>query len=73
MNVQLHCKYLKEIHILSISKVEELFIGKGGKDMEKLHFEELEIVEDLADASDYGAAFGIGFLVGIVIYVGLAT
>jgi hypothetical protein len=53
--------------------VEDLFKGKGGKNMEKLHFEELETVEDLADAADYGAAFGIGFLVGVIIYVGIAT
>lgn len=37
-----------------------------------IYFEELEKVDEL-DASGCGAAFGIGFFVGVVIYVGVAT
>jgi hypothetical protein len=42
-------------------------------DMENLYFEELEKVEELSDAKDYGAAFGVSFCVAIIVYVGYAT
>ena len=41
--------------------------------MDNVYFEELETVESMADAADLGAVFGAGFLLGIVIYVGIAT
>lgn len=41
--------------------------------MKEVYFEELEVVESMADAKDLGSAFGIGFLVGIIVYVGIAT
>lgn len=40
--------------------------------MENLYFEELETVESL-DAKDLGTVFGVGFLVGVVAYVGYAA
>ncbi len=42
------------------------------EDVKGMYFEELEKVEEL-DAAGCGAAFGVGFFVGVVIYVGLAT
>lgn len=46
---------------------------KEVRDMENLYFEELEKVEELSDAKDYGAAFGVSFCVAIIVYVGYAT
>lgn len=40
--------------------------------MENLYFEELEKVESL-DAKDLGTVFGVSFLIGIVLYVGIAA
>lgn len=37
--------------------------------MTSLYFEELERAEELFDAKDYGAVFGVGFLAGVVIFV----
>lgn len=40
--------------------------------MSNLYFEELEKVESL-DAKDLGTVFGVGFLIGVVCYVGYAA
>ena len=37
-----------------------------------LYFEELETVEDLIDWKDLGTGVGFGFVIGLVIYAGLA-
>ena len=38
-------------------------------EVENLYFEELEKVEELADAKDYGVAFGVSFCAAIIVYV----
>ncbi|MCX7842478.1 MAG: hypothetical protein N2489_05315 [Clostridia bacterium] len=40
--------------------------------MKNLYFEELEKVESL-DAKDLGAVFGVCFVIGVLVYVGIAT
>lgn len=42
--------------------------GKG-EQVTSLYFEELERAEELFDAKDYGAVFGVGFLAGVIIFV----
>ena len=37
--------------------------------MTNLYFEELEAVEELVDAKDYGVVFGVGFVAGVLIFI----
>ena len=42
------------------------------EEVKEMYFEELETMEEL-DAAGCGAAFGIGFLGGVVVYAVIAT
>ena len=53
-------------------KILLIVLEGGGFHMKELYFEELETVESL-DAKDLGTVFGVGFLVGIIAYVGYAA
>lgn len=57
---------------MNIMATSLIIIKKGGGNMRNLYFEELEKVESL-DAKDVGAVFGVGFLVGVICYVGYAA
>jgi|GEM_PF-1724934 len=48
-----------------MEEVKDMYV----KDM---YFEELENIDEL-DAAGVGAAVGIGYVIGLIIYVGIAT